>query len=199
MSEGAGLVDSRGRPLDCILLAAGASTRMGRPKLSLPFGSSTILGAAIANALAAGLRVILVARPDDLFALGRAGPRVELAINPEPDRGMLSSLVRGIALSRSERFFFMPADMPFVGPGIYRELAGYAPDSPVLPSFSGKTGHPVLLPSSLIPAILDLAQEVPLKSLIAAADPIYAEVGEDSILRDIDTVEEYARASKRAD
>ena len=198
MSEAAGLVDSMGRPLDCILLAAGASTRMGRPKLELPFGSSTILGTAIDNALAAGLRVILVARPDDLFARRHAGPRVELAINPDPDRGMLSSLKHGLALARSERFFFIPADMPSVGPGIYRELAGYALASPVLPSFRGRTGHPVLLPSSLIPAMLDLAENVPLKALIASANPVYAEIGEDSILRDIDTFEEYERACKRA-
>ena len=188
------LSDSQGRPLDCVILAAGSSTRMGRPKLGLPLGTGTLIGTTIANALAAGLRVIVVARRDDDTIRDLAGPLVVIVLNSQPGRGMISSLREGIGLVRAERFFFIPADMPFVGPEIYRELARYAASAPVLPSFEGRTGHPVLLPSKLIPAILALSAEVPLKSLIATADPAYAEIGDDSILRDIDTIEDYERA-----
>jgi molybdenum cofactor cytidylyltransferase len=194
LSKGGYLADSRGRPLDCVILAAGSSTRMGRPKLGLPLGTGTLLGMTIANALAAGLRVIVVARRDDDSIRDLAGPHVEIVRNPQPGRGMISYLREGIGLVRAERFFFIPADMPFVGPEIYRELARYAPAAPVLPSFGGRSGHPVLLPSELIPAILALSEEVPLKSLIATAGPAYAEIGDDSILRDIDTVQDYEHA-----
>jgi molybdenum cofactor cytidylyltransferase len=188
------IADSRGGPPDCVLLAAGASTRMGRPKLHLPFRGLTVAEIAVANALAAGLRVILVARPDDDAIGAIAGPSVVIARNPDPGRGMLSSLREGIGLVRAERFFFMPADMPFVGPDIFGDLAGYGASAPVIPTFRGRKGHPVLMPSALIPAILALPDEVPLKTLIDAAGPVFVEMGDDSILRDIDTAEDYARA-----
>jgi molybdenum cofactor cytidylyltransferase len=196
------MTDAGGRPLDCIILAAGASTRMGRPKLGMPFGRATevppsrgtVLGTSVAQALAAGARVIVVARPGDGAALAAAWPSVEVALNSDPSRGMASSLKEGLRLVRAERFFFTPADMPFIGPEVYRELARFDSASPILPTYRGRRGHPVLMPSALIPAIMALPAEVPLKTLIEASGPAFVEMADDSILRDIDTIEEYEKA-----
>jgi molybdenum cofactor cytidylyltransferase len=107
---------------------------------------------------------------------------------------MLSSLKAGLRLVESERFFFIPADMPLVGPEIYLALAAVDAAGPVIPTCGGRRGHPVLMPSSLVEAILGLPDDRPLKALISASGPTWREVGDDSILRDIDTAEDYAAA-----
>jgi molybdenum cofactor cytidylyltransferase len=217
-------IERREGRLDCIVLAAGASARMGRSKLALPFGASaavaggaappagapgsglppTILGALVSSALAADLRVIIVARPGDPSPREFAGALVEVVLNPDPSRGMISSLREGLGRVRAESFFFTPADMPFIGPQVYRELASRAqtsrePGRPVIPTHGGRRGHPVLMPSALIPAIMALPPDRPLKTLIDGSAPIFVEMAEDSILRDIDTMEEYEKALADAD
>jgi molybdenum cofactor cytidylyltransferase len=180
---------------DCIVLAAGASTRMGRPKLYLPFRGLTLVGATVANALAAGLRVIVVGRPEDERLGELSGPRVLVVRNPDPSRGMLSSIREGVRHVTSGRFFFIPADMPFPGPDIYRALARCGATGPVIPTCRGLRGHPVSMPSSLIGPILSLPDDSPLKTLIAGAGPSFLELGEEAILRDIDTPRDYEAAS----
>ncbi|MGO8694042.1 MAG: NTP transferase domain-containing protein [Rectinemataceae bacterium] len=183
---------------DCIVLAAGASRRMGRSKLYLPFGGRTLIETTVAQALGAGARVIVVARGEDERIAGLLGEGVEIVRNPDPERGMLSSLREALPLVRAERFFFIPADMPFVAAGIYRAMAALGAEGPVIPRLRDRGGHPVLLPSSLIPAIRSLPEGVPLKTLIAAAGVTYLDVADESVLADIDTAEEYAAAAKLA-
>jgi molybdenum cofactor cytidylyltransferase len=105
-----------------IVLAAGASRRMGRPKMLLPYGRGTVLGSVVAALDAAGASpiVVVVAAGDvDLLAwcerdggvdrrptFGAGGGQVTatsgnrrllLATNPAPERGMLSSVRVGLA------------------------------------------------------------------------------------------------------
>ena len=183
-----------GGKADCIVLAAGASVRMGRPKLHLPFGSSTVLGSGIEAARAAGLRVIVVGRTDDESLARYAGDGVILARNPDPARGMLSTLRVGLELVASERFFFIPGDMPLVSPGTYALLLEGERSSPAIPTFGGRRGHPVLLPAGLIPAILGLGEDERLRDLIDAASPRFIETRDPGVLSDIDLPADYERA-----
>lgn len=106
--------------IDCIIPAAGASTRMGDWKPLLPFGESTIVETTVEAALAAevegGVRVLLVAgyRSDELHGLfeGRAG--VVIVDNPRWEAGMLGSIQAALPGVASDRFFIVHADMPLV-------------------------------------------------------------------------------------
>ena len=193
-------MDSGAPSYDCVILAAGVSSRMGRPKLLLPFRGTTVIGAVLQAALDAGLRPIVVSRIEDEklrdIVLAREG--AILAVNPDPGRGMLSSLQAGVARVASERFFFLPADMPFVGPGVYRLLKALESASPIIPTAGGRKGHPVLMPSALIQAILDLKPDESLRTLMAASGAILVETGDEGVLRDIDTARDYAEATKAA-
>lgn len=179
---------------DCIVLAAGASRRMGRPKLYLPFGDRTLIEATVSHALDAGLRVIVVARAEDERIADLLGDRVVLARNPDPERGMISSLREAMPFVEADRFFFIPADMPLVPSGMYRALAALGATGPVIPRAAGRSGHPVLLPSSLIPQIMALPEAVTLKTLIARSGVRYLEVEDESVLMDIDDPAAYQRA-----
>ncbi|MGO9310704.1 MAG: NTP transferase domain-containing protein [Spirochaetia bacterium] len=183
---------------DCIVLAAGASRRMGQSKLYLRFGGRTLIETTVANARGAGLRVIVVARGEDGRIADLLGAEAVVVRNVDPERGMLSSLREGLRRVTAARFFFIPADMPLVGAGIYRAMAAVEAAGPVIPTSDGRRGHPVLMPSTLIPAIMHLADDVPLKTLIAAQGPTDVDIGDDAILRDIDTSQEYEAAVGRS-
>ncbi len=207
---------------DCIVLAAGASRRMGRPKLHLPFGGASVLASTIESALGAGLRVIIVGRPDDALVETHARPgRVLLATNPDPERGMLSSLKAGLALAaRSARdrgtataegqeaaaeaqegsasgFFFIPGDMPLVRSSTYQLLLNMPSGGPLIASFRGRRGHPVLMPASLREAVLALPDEGNLRALIDASGPRLVETDDEGTVTDLDLPAEYESAAAR--
>lgn len=133
-------------------------------------------------------------RPEDERIGELAGPRVLVVRNPDPGRGMLSSIREGVKEVLAERFYFIPADMPFPGPEVYRTLAQCDAAGPIIPTCGGRRGHPVFMPSSLVASILALPDDRPLKTLIAESGPTFVELGDEAILRDIDTAEEYAAA-----
>jgi molybdenum cofactor cytidylyltransferase len=188
------MVDGAG-PFDCIVLAAGASRRMGRSKLYLSFGGRTLIETTVGNARGAEARVIVVARPEDDRLAELLGGDADIVRNPDPERGMISSLREALPLVSAERFFFIPADMPLVGSGVYRAMAALGAAGPVIPRTRGRSGHPVLRPSRLIPAIMALGEGRTLKELIAASGAVYLDVEDDSVLADIDTMADYEAAA----
>jgi CTP:molybdopterin cytidylyltransferase MocA len=136
---------------DCIMPAAGASSRMrasassageapraedapnGGFKPLLPFGGSTLVEAAAAAALGAGCRLILVVghRGDEVAALfsaeryreAREAGRIVAVRNARWEDGLLGSIQSALPLVRSEAYFIAHADMPFLRPEDYRALA----------------------------------------------------------------------------
>ncbi|RPJ82475.1 MAG: hypothetical protein EHM13_08865, partial [Acidobacteria bacterium] len=105
-----------------IILAAGASLRMGRPKALLPCADGRSFLATLAGKFAAAglLRVVVVVRAgaDEIRAdVERGNLPVVLAENPDPARGQLSSLLAGIdalAAADLEAVAVMPVDQPLV-------------------------------------------------------------------------------------
>lgn len=189
-----------------LIPAAGASRRMGQPKLLLPYGTSTILGS-LASALRSGgaSPVVIVAAPDDteLQEWARAfGATV--AINPDPDRGMLSSIREGIAAlggtarlaQRHEVVLVAPGDLPALRPAtvaelLWRRAAAGAPLA--VPTFGGKRGHPLAIAPDLLPEIETLDLSVGLKELLErhAAAVLEVPVDDPGAVRDVDTPEDY--------
>lgn len=189
-----------------LIPAAGASRRMGRPKLLLPFGTSTILGS-LASALRAGgaSPVVIVAAPDDAELQEWArGFGAVVAINPDPDRGMLSSIREGIAAlggtarlaQRREVVLVAPGDLPALRPAtvaelLWRRAAAGAPLA--VPAFQGKRGHPLAIAPDLLPEIETLDLSVGLKELLErhAAAVLEVPVDDPGAVRDVDTPEDY--------
>lgn len=182
-------------PVCCVVPAAGRSLRMGNWKPLLFFEGSTIIQTVVRVALAACARVILVAgyRGQELSALFGAEPRVTLVTNPDWEMGMFSSIQRGAGSVDTDRFFVVLGDKPFVRPDIYAFLLQAPPADAVFPVFEGERGHPVLLSRAARDAVLAAdpkAASMPriLSSFTVAELPWK----DDSILRDIDTPEQYA-------
>jgi len=179
---------------DCLVPAAGRSERMGGWKPVMPFRGSTIVETVVANALGSCARVVLVTgyRGVELAELFRREPRVLAVDNPDWPLGMFSSIQCGIALVRTSRFFVTPGDMPWILPDVYEALLRGAPADVVVPVFDGSRGHPVLFHERVKDDALAADPAAATMREIASRFAVRELAWKDgSILRDIDTMEDY--------
>src|SRR5262245_60156230 len=134
-----------------LLPAAGHSTRMGRPKLSLSLGNSTIIGHTIGALRAAGVEKVLVVVgphvPELLSLVERAGAVALLLPRETPDmRATVEVGLRWIEENwrpiDEDAFLLVPADHPALDVGVVKELLVAAePNPPGPPSPGGKGGE----------------------------------------------------------
>lgn len=189
-----------------IVLAAGRSSRMGRPKATLPTaGDETFLSRIVGTLLAAGVDdvVIVVGHEADtvIQSFETSGLRARFVLNRDYDRGQLSSLQAGIvAVDRPGILAALIAlvDAPFFTAATVRTvIAKYrATRAPVVrPTCGDRHGHPFLVDRGLFDALLSAAPESGAKSIVRAHATSQGDVPVDDAgaFDDIDTPEEYAR------
>jgi molybdenum cofactor cytidylyltransferase len=193
-----------------ILPAAGESRRMGRAKLLLPFKGGPLVAGVVNALLGGGVdEIVLVTSPGDEELRGWARwAGLASAVNPDPSRGMLSSIREGIAvlggaaeLARREAILLVsPADLPNLRAATVAGLLRRMRESgaPIAePVFHGRRGHPLAIAPALIPEIDMLDPNVGLKQLRDrhAADLLEIEVEDAGVAQDVDTPEDYERAA----
>ena len=196
-----------------IVLAAGESRRFGSQKLLMPFGDSTVLGCVIAALETAELSpIIVVVGADQAVAdwVERSARRARIAHNPDPGRGMLSSVRVGVAAlpPEGERFVLALGDQPALEARDIARLLGEHKrlgKGIALPVHRGKRGHPVVFAARYRQEIMALdarpgGEARTLRHLIHAHHEDVAEVDFDSdaVLRDLDTREQYQDELKRS-
>ena len=191
-----------------LVLAAGASTRMGTPKASLPLaGGHTVLSKGVASLLAAGLpRVIVVvgAHAETVVgALRTRDRRVEVVVHPRWADGQLSSMLAGLAVAEQaeavlEAVLVTLVDVPLVSPATTRAvIAAWRASraSLVRPARGVEHGHPVLFDRAILDEVRRADPAVGLKAVIRAheADIVNVEVSDEGAFADLDTPADYAR------
>jgi molybdenum cofactor cytidylyltransferase len=151
-----------------IVLAAGASSRMGRPKMLLPIGDRTLLATIAAALLDAGLcRVVVVLGCDAEGIRAAAGlpddPRLRVVVNEDWKSGMASSLRRGLdECGDAEAAVVALGDQPgMTADRVRRIVSTWSPGVPlVFPVHDGRAGHPVLFGRPLWPELRVLEGDV---------------------------------------
>jgi molybdenum cofactor cytidylyltransferase len=181
-----------------VILAGGASRRMGgSPKALLDYRGQTFLDRVIGLFEPVCTQVVVVLGHSALrIRSGILNRTAQLVVNPDPERGMLSSLQTGLRELQPgiDQFFFTPADFPAIDCSTIATLVRQASDDPVVPQFEGRHGHPVLLPASLIPEFLELdSATASARDVIHKHAPHtqYIEVKDRGILLDVDDPEAY--------
>ncbi len=179
-----------------ILLAGGASTRMGQPKALLPIAGQTFLG-----------RLITLYRPHCepvIVVLGHAAEAIRAGVseegvqwvtNPAPERGQFSSLQTGLsALPPATDCLFQPIDYPAVAAETVARLARTEGEL-VIPRHDGTRGHPVRLSPPLIQELLALPATGQARDVIRSHYPTatFVDIADPGIVTDIDTPEDFAR------
>lgn len=185
-----------------IILAAGYSSRMGAFKPLLPFGETTVLERSIALFRAAGIadiRVVIGHRADELLPL-LARLEVRLLFNVHYAQGMFSSVLAAAASleAENEAFFLLPVDFPLLRPESVERLmrAWRSGEGRILyPTCHGRRGHPPLLATVYREAILAWPGHGGLRALLQQyqEEAVNIETGDEGILLDMDTPEDYAR------
>jgi CTP:molybdopterin cytidylyltransferase MocA/HD superfamily phosphohydrolase YqeK len=129
---------------------------------------------------------------------------VSVVENPDYQKGMFTSVLAGIScLSLNyEAFFVMPVDIPLVRSATVHNLLDEADRQPgkiIYPTFEMHRGHPPLIPSSLIPAMLQWQQDGGLKTFLHSRRDLAREVtvSDRNILFDIDTADDLQEAKER--
>jgi CTP:molybdopterin cytidylyltransferase MocA len=128
-----------------LVLAAGAGTRLGRPKAEVLLGGRRLLDRAIELLHAGGCEdVIAVVRTDSISA-----DNARLIVNPDADSGMASSLRAGLAALHpdTEAVLITLVDLPGVRPAEIRSALGWYRNgaSIIVTRRAGQRSHPVLI------------------------------------------------------
>ncbi len=189
-----------------VVLAAGEARRFGAQKLLMPFGDSTVIGSVVAALAAAGVAPIVVVVGREAAEVAAAvGDRAEVVPNPDPTRGMLSSIQTGVAALPEEasRFLIALGDQPRLRAADVVALLAAQQDSGrgiAIPVYEGRRGHPIVISGVYCRAVLELAEHQTLRDLVRARHYDCVEVVSDSdaVVRDIDTEEQYQDELRRA-
>jgi molybdenum cofactor cytidylyltransferase len=191
--------------LGAVILAAGRSSRMGRPKLLLPWGETSVLGHLVQQWTGLGARQIAVvsAAADTILEaeLDRLGfPCKDRIRNPAPDRGMFSSIQCAARWpgwkSALTHWTIVLGDQPHLLPATLQTVvtfAGTQPNRVVQPAYDGRPRHPVLLPKVLFRELA--ASTAPdLKQFLSRHVPVLCECDDPGLHLDIDRPEDYQQA-----
>lgn len=190
-----------------VILGAGASSRMGRPKLLLPWRNTTIIGHIIRQWQELGAsQIAAVLRPNDIPIASELDrlkfPLSDLIENPRPEQGMFSSILcaanwhgwkKGITSQ-----VIMLGDQPHLRLDMLRALLTFHqehPDAVCQPEFQGHLRHPVLLPRKVFDDLKHTRAETLKDFLKLIPCPIVKyPINDTGLSLDLDTPEDYKEA-----
>jgi molybdenum cofactor cytidylyltransferase len=187
-----------------VVLAAGRSTRMGRPKMLLPLADGRPMLAHTVETMArGGLRpVVVVTGGEAGVAEAAEAMGAEWVQAWEEGRGdMLASIQSGLRAledTPAEGAMVVPGDMPFIRPTTIQTLVQvFVTDRPRLmaPSYARRRGHPVGLAREAWPEALALAPPQSLRDYLRdrSREIRYVVVDDPGILKDLDRPDDYER------
>jgi len=191
-----------------IILAAGASSRMGRPKALLPIGDDTFVVRVCRTLLEAGVDDLIVVSGAEhgpvAEAVSRAGVPVRVVENPRRDEGQLSSVLAGLAVADRpgvDAVLVHLVDAPLVRPETARAVldAFLRTRAPIVrPSVGGRHGHPVLFARRMFDDLRRADPAVGARAVVGAhaAEICDVQIDDDGAWQDFDTPEDFARLTK---
>lgn len=183
---------------------------MGRPKLVLPWGQTTVLGHLIASWQALESRQVTVVFDPSHLHLTQELDRLEFPMseripNPNPDRGMFSSIRCASAWpgwdAALTHFVVALGDQPQLRLQTLSQLLQFGAANPskiCQPRHNGRPRHPVLLPrSSFLQIGRDTAHDLKAFLLDHAAECAGFDVGDEGLELDLDTPSDYQQMQAR--
>lgn len=187
-----------------VILAAGASSRMGRDKALLPWRDGTFLSAAI-RALQPATELVIVVAGANVASLAPIADAhaAFLAVNPNPQQGQFSSLQVGLqdVLNRGRDAAIVtlvdrpPAEVDTIA---HLKAAFLSSDEQVwavVPEYQGKHGHPIVIGREMIEAFL----RAPVHSSAREVEHTnqarirYVPVNDPLVIANVDTPEDFEK------
>ncbi len=183
-----------------ILLSAGKSERMGEMKALLPIKDKVVIEKLILEYLSAPIEELVIVLG---FNAKKLQPFIEslfdskklrIVINEDYEKGMFSSIVKGVEAAKYEDILLGLVDQPLINKDIITTLINaYDSSHIVIPSYKGIGGHPVIFPRFVKEAILSKEFSTLKEVFDHFKDKIlYVEAGIEVTL-DMDTKEDYEK------
>ncbi len=185
-----------------IILAAGNSSRLGRPKQLLEFRGKSLITHLVEEAITAGIQPVVVVRGAVDLSAPLAGQPVSIVENPRWREGMGSSIAAGVRFLSDQAVdaaFVAVCDQPYVTANLFAEMIGSKKrfaKGIVACSYAGTTGTPVLFDRQYFEMLGALTGQEGAKKILRAHQGDVAAVlfpGGDA---DIDTEDDYERLSR---
>jgi len=178
--------------LAAVILSAGASSRMGRPKALLPYREGTFLEHLIQvtrHPRIGVTRVVLGAGAETIRSVAKLDPSV-VVLNPNWELGQLSSIWTGIRSLEgidTDGIVLCPVDHPLVSARLVSDLVDRFYEEKkaiVLPTYKGKRGHPAIFSSQLFTELLAAPAELGARSVVWAhsADVLEVPTDEEGVI-----------------
>lgn len=186
-----------------VVLAAGASTRLGTPKQLLPWGEDTLLGHVVDTVLSseADPVVVVLGHQADACRAALGNRPVKVVVNSGWAQGQSSSLQAGLAAlpANVSAALFPLVDQPGVAPSVIDSLIARHRTTlaPVIwPEHDGRRGNPVLFDRVIFPQLMSLTGDTGGRPVLRAhaEQAERVSVSDPGILFDIDTQDDYSRA-----
>jgi molybdenum cofactor cytidylyltransferase len=181
-------------------LAAGGSSRLGTPKQLLLWRGEPLVRHVVRLAVASGLQQILLITGCESDRVEKAvdGFPVRIVRNPNWQLGQGSSIkvaVKALASDISACLFFM-CDQPLIKIELIKKIISvYIETQPgiIVPHYLGKRGNPVLFDQNLFSELGQVPDQSGGRSLFSAHPVTAVESPDDSVLIDVDTMEDYQK------
>jgi molybdenum cofactor cytidylyltransferase len=187
--------------ISAVILAAGASHRMGKPKMLLPWGNTVVIQKVVSILLDSGgyRPVIVTGRSAENIKRVIQEPTVIWAHNPDfKTTEMLISLQIGLRYlpEIASAFLVVLGDQPQIEANLIRNIItefNIHRRAIIIPSYQFRRGHPWLVRTDLAPELLALPEDATMRDFLNAhTDSIdYLNVDTASVLLDLDTPEDY--------
>jgi len=192
--------------VSAILLGAGESRRMGSDKLALPWGKKTVLERCFQALIQSKVREVVIVRRIRNRELGNNfhGKKIKIVTNPHPASGMSGSIRQGLRVVRpeSEGILIALGDQPFLKTRTINALIrafDRAKERIIVPSFQGRTGHPVIFHKVYRKELMNLKGDVGGRSILKRhpEDVRVVKVRSVGVVKDLDTWQDYQRSLER--
>tara|TARA_Y100000591_G_scaffold308512_1_gene308900 strand:- start:42 stop:620 length:579 start_codon:yes stop_codon:yes gene_type:complete len=176
-------------PLRCIILAAGASRRLGEPKALIEKNGTPLIQWMVNRLESKGIYPIIITRQELMIDIALCCPERTIVVNPNPDAGRTGSIRCGILHINSKKSKVRPYRLlmvPVDRPGFSDETLSMMieQDKCSVPSKDGKGGHPIMLTKNEMDRILSEKDlDKPLREIVT---PEYIEVKDDNLHLNLD-------------
>lgn len=194
-----------GGTVEAIVLAAGSSKRLGRPKALLEIEDTTSLERILDVISKCGVRSGVVVAGEHLPEMkSRIDPApLQYALNPTPEAGRMGSVIIGLASTDpGSDALLWPVDRPLARIDTVQAILSARAQEPgtnvvIVPEYDGHNGHPILIASGLRKTLLSAAPDANLREVLGRAGANRVKVsGDAGILTNLDTEEDYGRTSR---